>query len=43
VLAIYALVSDFDVGPVVTVVLCAIAVYIAASDAAIRLLRSLRR
>jgi phosphatidylcholine synthase len=43
VLAIYALVGDFDVGPVVTVVLCAIAVYIAASDAAIRLLRSLRR
>jgi phosphatidylcholine synthase len=43
VLAIYALVSDFDVGLVVTVVLCAIAVYIAASDAAIRLLRSLRR
>jgi phosphatidylcholine synthase len=43
VLAIYALVNDFDVGPVVTVVLCAIALYIAASDAAIRLLRSLRR
>jgi phosphatidylcholine synthase len=43
VLAIYALVSDFDVGPAVTVVLCAIAIYIAASDAAIRLLRSLRR
>ena len=43
VLAIYTLVSDFDVGPVVIVVLCAIAVYIAASDAAIRLLRSLRR
>jgi phosphatidylcholine synthase len=43
VLAIYALVNDFDVGPVATVALCAIAVYIAASDAAIRLLRSLRR
>jgi phosphatidylcholine synthase len=43
VLAIYALVNDFDAGPIVTVVLCAIAVYIAASDAAIRLLRSLRR
>jgi phosphatidylcholine synthase len=43
VLAIYALVDDFDVGPVVTAALCAIAVYIAASDAAIRLLRSLRR
>ena len=43
VLAIYALVSDFDVGPAVTVALCAIALYIGASDAAIRLLRSLRR
>jgi phosphatidylcholine synthase len=43
VLAIYALVNDFDVGPVATVALCAIAGYIAASDAAIRLLRSLRR
>ena len=42
-LAIYALVNDFDAGPVATVALCAIAVYIAASDAAIRLLRSLRR
>ena len=43
VLGIYALVNDFDAGPVATVALCAIAVYIAASDAAIRLLRSLRR
>jgi phosphatidylcholine synthase len=43
VLAIYALVNDFDVGLAVTLALCAIAVYIAASDAAIRLLRSLRR
>jgi phosphatidylcholine synthase len=42
VLAIYALANDFDVGITVTVALCAIAAYIAASDAAIRLLRSLR-
>jgi phosphatidylcholine synthase len=41
-LAVYALANNFGVGITVTVALCAIAVYIAASDAAIRLLRSLR-
>ncbi|WP_213775860.1 phosphatidylcholine synthase [Bradyrhizobium sp. dw_78] len=40
VLAIYALVNDFDVGAPVTIALCAIAVYVAGSDAAIRLARS---
>lgn len=42
-LAIYALASDFEVGTLVTVALCAIAVYVGASDATIRILRSLRR
>jgi phosphatidylcholine synthase len=42
VLAIYALVRDFDVEAPVTVALCAIAAYIVASDGAIRLLRSLK-
>jgi phosphatidylcholine synthase len=42
VLAVFTLASDFDVGAPVTVVLCAIAVYIVASDAVIRLARSLR-
>jgi phosphatidylcholine synthase len=42
VLASYTLANDFDVGITVTVVLCAIAAHIAASDATIRLLRSLR-
>ena len=42
VLAIYALANNFDVGTIVTVALCAIAAWIVGSDAAIRLLRSLR-
>jgi phosphatidylcholine synthase len=41
-LVIYTLVRDFDVETPVTIGLCAIAVYIAASDGAIRLLRSLK-
>ncbi len=41
-LAIYALASDFKVGMPVTLALCAIAIYVGASDAAIRLVRSLR-
>lgn len=40
VLAIYVLVRDFEVSMPVTVALCAIAAYIAGSDAAIRLARS---
>jgi phosphatidylcholine synthase len=40
VLAIVTLVSDFDVGAAVKIALCAIAAYVVASDAAIRLLRS---
>ncbi len=42
VLVILTVASDFDVGTSVTVALCAIAAYIVASDAAIRLLRSLK-
>jgi phosphatidylcholine synthase len=42
VLAIIAVASDFDVNAAVTTGLCAIAVYIVASDAAIRLLRSFK-
>lgn len=42
VLAITAVASDFDVSAAVTAGLCAIAVYIVASDAAIRLLRSFK-
>jgi phosphatidylcholine synthase len=42
VLAIYALFNDFDVGAPVTIALCAIAAYVVASDAAIRLLRSFK-
>ncbi len=42
VLMIYTLVNDFDVGAPVTFILCAIALYIVTSDAAIRLLRSLK-
>src|ERR1700693_3157265 len=42
VIAIYTLLSDFDVGAPVTIALCAIAGYVVASDAAIRLLRSLK-
>jgi phosphatidylcholine synthase len=39
-LAIYVLFRDFDVETPVTIALCLIAAYVAASDAAIRLLRS---
>jgi phosphatidylcholine synthase len=42
VLAIYTLANDFDVGAAVKIGLCAIAVYVGASDAAIRLLRSFK-
>src|ERR1700758_2903081 len=42
VLLAYALLMDFDVGPAITVALCMIALYVVASDAAIRLLRSLK-
>jgi phosphatidylcholine synthase len=42
VLAVTALLNDFDVGAPVTIALCAIAAYVVASDAAIRLLRSLK-
>jgi phosphatidylcholine synthase len=41
-LTISTLAEDFNVGAPVTIGLCAIAVYIVASDAAIRLLRSLK-
>jgi phosphatidylcholine synthase len=41
-LALFTLASDFNVGMPVTVGLCAIVAYIMASDAAIRLLRSLK-
>jgi len=42
VLAVATLADDFDVGMPVKIGLCAIAVYVVASDAAIRLLRSLK-
>src|ERR1700736_2533136 len=42
VLAVVALAGDFDVSAPVTIGLCAIAAYIVASDAAIRLVRSLK-
>ncbi|CAL77551.1 putative phosphatidylcholine synthase [Bradyrhizobium sp. ORS 278] len=42
VLVIYALRQNFIVHPAVTVLLCAIGLYIVASDSAIRLLRSLK-
>src|SRR6201996_4621313 len=42
VLALYALVKDFNVEAPVTAALCLIALYIAASDGAIRFLRSLK-
>jgi phosphatidylcholine synthase len=38
----YSLLNDFDVGPAITVALCLIALYVVASDFAIRLLRSLK-
>jgi phosphatidylcholine synthase len=41
-LVIYALAMDFDAGFGVTAALCAIALYVVGSDAAIRLLRSLK-
>jgi phosphatidylcholine synthase len=40
VLAIIVLAKDFNVGPIVTTALCAIAAYIVGSDAVIRLVRS---
>jgi phosphatidylcholine synthase len=42
VLAIYTLVNDFEVGLPVTIALCAIGLYVVGSDAAIRLVRSLK-
>jgi phosphatidylcholine synthase len=42
VLAIFALANDFDVGTPVKIGLCAIAAYIVASDAAMRLMRSFK-
>ena len=42
VLAAYALLKDFDVGAPVAVALCGIAIYVVASDAAIRFLRSFK-
>jgi phosphatidylcholine synthase len=42
VLAIFTLANDFNAGAPVTIVLCAIAVHVVASDAAIRLVRSLK-
>jgi phosphatidylcholine synthase len=42
VLAIVTLARDFDVGAPVTVALCAIALYVVASDAAIRFMRSFK-
>jgi phosphatidylcholine synthase len=41
-LLIYTLLNEFDVGTPVTVALCLIALYVVASDSAIRLLRSLK-
>ena len=42
VLAVYTLFNDFDAGIAVTAVLCAIAIYVAGSDAVFRLFRSMR-
>jgi phosphatidylcholine synthase len=42
VLSAYTLLHDFEVAAPVTIGLCAIALYIVMSDAAIRLLRSLK-
>jgi phosphatidylcholine synthase len=42
VLGLYVLIRDFDVEWPVTVALCLIAIYVVASDAAFRLLRSLK-
>jgi phosphatidylcholine synthase len=41
-LTIYTLLRDFDVEAPVTAALCLIAVYVVASDGAIRFLRSLK-
>ena len=41
-LLMVTLINDFDVGAPIKIALCAIAVYVVASDAAIRLLRSLK-
>jgi phosphatidylcholine synthase len=41
VLAMFALINDFQVGAGVTAALCAIAIYVVGCDAAIRLVRSL--
>ena len=41
-LLIYTLLNNFDVGAPVTVALCLIALYVVASDSAVRLLRSLK-
>jgi phosphatidylcholine synthase len=41
-LTVFTLAKDFNVGAAVTIGLCAIAAYVVASDAAIRLLRSLK-
>ena len=41
-LVIYAVASDFEVSPAITVALCAIGIYVVGSDAAIRLVRSLK-
>ena len=38
----YTLLNDFEVGPAITAALCGIALYVVASDSAIRLLRSLK-
>jgi phosphatidylcholine synthase len=42
VLVIYTLLRDFEVGRAVTIVLCAIAAYVVASDSAIRTVRSFK-
>jgi phosphatidylcholine synthase len=42
VLVIYAVASDFEVGAAVTTALCAIGIYVVGSDAAIRLVRSIK-
>ncbi|MGA7809058.1 phosphatidylcholine synthase [Bradyrhizobium sp.] len=42
ILLFYTLARDFDVGSPVTIALCAIAVYVVASDSAIRLLRAFK-
>jgi phosphatidylcholine synthase len=41
-LGLYTLISDFDVGTGVKIAMCVIAIYVVASDGAIRLLRSFK-